>query len=127
MEEPSKKIEKITQDWVNEAGLEQPSTVFVNEVMNAIAAKTSSQNVYQPLLSLRGWSVVAIVFIASISLLYLFPMSELSYFEEVNLSSFLNFNNLFSRLEIPNNLAYGLGFLVLFLVQIPFLKKQLEI
>jgi len=124
MEKPSKNIEKITQDWVREAGLEQPSSAFVRNVMNAIEKKSATQKVYRPLISRWGWGMVAAVFVVSVTLLYLFPIGELNYFNNVNLAEVPTIKNPFAGLEVSKTMIYGIGFLALFLVQIPFLKRQ---
>jgi len=124
MEKPSKNIEKITQDWVREAGLEQPSSAFVRNVMNAIEKKSATQKVYRPLISKRGWGMVAAVFVVSVTLLYLFPIGELNYFNDVNLAEVPTIKNPFAGLEVSKTMIYGIGFLALFLVQIPFLKRR---
>ncbi len=124
MEKPSKNIEKITQDWVREAGLEQPSSAFVQNVMNAIEKKSATQKVYRPLISRRGWGLVAAVFVASIALLYLFPIGELTYFNDIKLAELSTIKNPFAGLEVSKTMVYGIGFLALFLVQIPFLKRR---
>ncbi len=101
MEKPSKNIEKITQDWVREAGLEQPSSAFVQNVMNAIEKKSATQKVYRPLISKQGWGMVAAVFVASVALLYLFPIGELTYFNDVKLAEVSSIKNPFAGFEVP--------------------------
>jgi hypothetical protein len=124
MEKPSKNIEKITQDWVKEAGLEKPSSAFVQNVMNVIEKKSATQEVYRPLISKRGWGMVAAVFVVSVALLYLFPIGEVSYFNDLKLAEVSGIKNPFAGLEVSKTMVYGIGFLALFLVQIPFLKRQ---
>jgi hypothetical protein len=127
MEKPSKNIEKITQDWVREAGLEQPSSAFVQNVMDAIEKRSATQKVYRPLISRRGWGMVAAVFVVGVALLYLFPIGEVSYFNDLKLAEVSSIKNPFAGLEVSKTMVYGIGFLALFLVQIPFLKRRFAI
>lgn len=124
MEEPSKNIEEITREWVKEAGIQQPAAGFVNGVMSFIEAKAAPNKGYQPLISLRGWGVVSMVFLAAIVLLLLFPIGGVNYFENMDIPNFSEVKNPFAGLEVSKTMIYGFGFLALFLIQIPFLKRR---
>lgn len=124
MENSPKEIEKLTQDWVKEAGIEQPSADFVHNVMDAINAGVSTSKVYRPLISRRGWSLVAALFIASLVVVYFFPLGEFRYSEMMDLSKLPTFQNPFEGMNVSKPMLYAVGFLGLFLVQIPFLKRK---
>ena len=124
MEKSSKHIDKITQDWVEEAGIEQPSFGFANNVMRAIEAKAVREKVYRPLISLRGWGLVAAFFVVSVVLLYYIPIGEIPYLKNMDITNVPSIKNPFAGLEVSKTMVYAVGFLVLFLIQIPFLKKQ---
>ena len=124
MEKSSENIEKITRDWIEEAGIEHPSPGFAHTVMSAIEAKSAKKKVYRPLISLRGWGLVAAVFVIGIALLFLFPAGEFPYLGKVDLMDGLKIKNPFAGLEVSKTMVYAVGFLALFLVQIPFLKRQ---
>lgn len=114
----------MTQDWVKEAGLEQPPGNFVKNVMQSINAQVVGQRVYRPLLSKRGWFLASAFFVASIALLYFFPIGELNYLNDVKIIELPAIKNPFEGVEVSKTMIYGIGFLALFLVQIPFLKKR---
>ncbi len=124
MEERSEHIEKVTRKWVKEAGMEQPPINFVATVMMAIEAKAVPKKVYPPLISLRGWSVVFIVLLATIVFILLYPVAGFSYLEQLNLPNLREIKNPFAALQMSKALIYGVGFLTLFLIQIPFLKRR---
>ena len=124
MENSSKKIEKLTQEWVKEAGIEQPSLGFVHNVMDSIEVSASQAKVYQPLISRRGWGLIAILFIASLVAIYLLPLGESPYFGNLDFSNLPTFENPFEGVEVSKPVLYAVGFLALFLVQIPFLKRK---
>ena len=124
MENSPKEIEKLTQEWVQEAGIEQPSSDFVRNVMDVIDANTSMSKVYRPLISSRGWGLVAALFVASLVVVYFFPLGEFRYLETIDFSNLPSIQNPFEGVNISKPMLYAVGFLALFLVQIPFLKRK---
>ena len=126
MEKPSKKVDSYTESLIKEAGLQKPSADFFANVMNAVEAEKASQPiVYQSLISKQMWMVLSVVSIIVIGFLLLFPSSSETI---VNLPS-LNFEKLsfhIPELHFSKITIYGIGFLGLFLIQIPFLKRQLN-
>lgn len=124
MEDSSKNMENITQKWVKEAGIEQPSQGFSIKVMDAIQLKQQQVKVYQPLISARGWGIVAALFIISLVTVYFFPLADASYLSDLDLSKVPTIENPFKDMQVSKTMVYGIGFLALFLVQIPFLKRR---
>jgi len=124
MENSPKEIEKLTQAWVEEAGIEQPSLNFTHNVMDVIDARTSTSKVYRPLISGKGWSLVAVVFIASLVAVYLFPSGEFRYLKDIDFSTLPSIQNPLEGMSVSKPMLYAFGFLALFLVQIPFLKRK---
>jgi len=126
MEKPSKKIDSYTESLIKEAGLQQPSTDFFTNVMNAIEAEKAPQPiVYQSLISKQAWMVLLVASVMVISFLLMFPSSS-EY--TLNLPN-LHFEKLsfhLPELHFSKITIYGIGFLGLFLIQIPFLKRQLN-
>lgn len=124
MENSPKEIEKLTQGWVEEAGIEQPSLGFVSNVMGAIDVSASKSKVYRPLISGRGWSLVAALFVVCLAVAYFFPSGEFRYLENVEWPSLSSLQNPFEGMSVSKPMLYAVGFLALFLVQIPFLKRK---
>jgi len=124
MENSPKEIEKLTQQWVQEAGIEKPSVDFVHNVMDAINTSASKPKVYRPLISKRGWSLIAALFVASLVVVYFFPLGEFRYLETIDLSKLPSIQNPFDGMNVSKPMLYAVGFLALFLVQIPFLKRK---
>ena len=124
MENSPKEIEKLTQKWVQEAGLEQPSLDFVQKVMEAVDVSASKAKVYRPLISKRGWSLVAALFIACVVAIYLLPLGDSGYLTSIDLTNLPSIQNPFEGMTVSKPMLYAVGFLALFLVQIPFLKRK---
>jgi len=121
MEKPSKDVQKLTQNWVNEVGVEQPSPSFVNDVMKRIELNTAKSGVYKPLVSKKAWVLVTTVVIGGIILLFLYPTGEPSYVQAKLLEEVSKVKNPFRGVEISKTLMYAVGCLALFLIQVPFL------
>ncbi|MEM7087002.1 MAG: hypothetical protein AAF489_12510 [Bacteroidota bacterium] len=124
MENSPREIEKLTTEWVEEAGIEQPSLDFVHNVMEVIEASTTKQKVYRPLISGKGWSLVAGLFVAILAVVYLLPAGEAPLFKALDWSGLPSLQNPFENLQVSKPMLYAIGFLTLFLVQIPFLKRK---
>jgi hypothetical protein len=124
MENSPKEIEKLTQGWVQEAGIEQPPLDFVQKVMDAVDASAKKSKVYRPLISRRGWSLVAVLFGASLVIGYLIPLGEFAQLDSIDFSNLPSIQNPFEDMKVSKPMLYAVGFLTLFLVQIPFLKRK---
>jgi len=60
-------------------------------------------------------------------LLFIFPVfSETPLFSQLTIPEGFNFEFNLPEINFSKTTIYGLGFLALFLIQIPFLKRQLE-
>lgn len=126
MEKPIKLIDEKTKAYVVESGLESPSQRFTQNVMDQIGANKVPMPVYKPLISTKGWLAVALVIAMSTLLLYFFPISS---WESLNIDAMFTspFDGSWSQRWNPSStLFYGLFFLGMFLIQIPFLKRMLH-
>ena len=126
MEEQFKNMDRLTKKYIKDAGMQKPSKDFLRNVMTALDEKPSTSIAYQPLISKKVWWGLAITAIACIVMLYLFPTSSISYVNDFDLTRQLTFKNPFEKLQFSKSIIYGIGFLGLSLVQIPFLKKYIE-
>jgi len=120
MEKHSKKIENFTDKALERAGLEKPSVSFLDDVMEKVE-QTSIQTVYTPLVTKKGWWLVAAVFVGVVAMLYFYQPEILPYFS--NSIQTPMFKNPFEDVEVSKTTIYAIGFLGLFLVQLPFLKR----
>lgn len=125
MEEQFKEIDRITKKLVTEAGTDKPSAQFLETVMNAVSQEKVIQP-YKPLISKTAWLFIGIGFFVMILALYSVPSGLLSFLKEINFSANFRVKNPFSEVKITKTAVYGIVFLGLFLIEIPFLKRYLE-
>ena len=128
MEKQSKNIDRITKKIIKDAGLEQPSTDFFSNVMEAIESQsTSASMVYQPLISKKIWMLLSALIAVVLVLLFIFPVfSETSLINPITIPEQFKFSFNLPEIKLSKTTIYGVGFLSLFLLQIPFLKRQLN-
>jgi len=128
MEKQSKHIDKITKNIIKDAGLHQPSTNFLSNVMEAIETQSVSQAiVYKPLISKTTWILLFALTALIVVLLFIFPVfSETPLFGQFTIPEEFNFKFNLPEMKLSKTAIYGVGFLSLFLLQIPFLKRQLN-
>ncbi|NND63120.1 MAG: hypothetical protein HKN48_07975 [Flavobacteriaceae bacterium] len=125
MEKQFDHLEEFTKKVMKESGLEQPSKGFAASVMNKIIEEGKTVT-YTPLISKRGWFIAAILIIACASLFFFLPETEASFITKLPKPELSFAGTFFKDLELSKTMIYGIGFLALFLVQIPFLKRLLE-
>ena len=126
MERQYKNIDKVTQNLIKDAGLQKPSHDFTSRVMEVVNAGVA-QKVYQPLISKRAWFVLVAVFVGSLLWIsYSSTGLDLTFIDKLDLSNKLTVKNPFEGIEIPRSVIYSVGFMSLFLLQIPFLKRLIE-
>jgi len=125
MEEQFKHFDKKIQKLIKEAGTYKPSANFLSNVMSTVESKATRQ-VYKPLISRTSWFLIGGLLAAWMVVFYLYPSSYSSIFKDFNLTEKLTVENPFTEVKFSKTLMYGLGFLGLFLVQIPFLKRYME-
>jgi len=128
MEKQSKHIDRITEKIIKDAGLHQPSTDFFSNVMEAIETQSVSQTiVYKPLISKTMWTILFALTALILVLLFIFPVfSETPLFGQLTIPEGFNFKFNLPEIHLSKTTIYGIGFLALFFLQIPFLKKQLN-
>ena len=128
MEKQSKNIDRITKKIIKDAGLEQPSADFFSNVMEAIESQSTSPSiVYQPLISKKVWILLFALTAAVLVLLFIFPVfSETSLINPITIPEQFKFSFNLPEMKLSKTTIYGVGFLSLFLLQIPFLKRQLN-
>ncbi|MCH9661810.1 MAG: hypothetical protein K0U54_12975 [Bacteroidetes bacterium] len=126
MDTQHKKEEDLIKGLVQEAGLEKPSVDFLESVMKSIEVKSSATITYKPLVSNKGWWLIAAIFMISMVWLYLYPMAGASSLESILRPKVSEISNPFEGIQISKTMLYGIGCLALFLVQLPFLKRMIN-
>ena len=86
--------------------------------------KTYQPIVYQPLISVKMSILLLLITIVSIVLFMYFPIIYTTTLFQLPSFSSLSFD--IPEISLSKTIIYGLGFLSLFLIQIPFLKKQID-
>jgi hypothetical protein len=124
MEEPYKNSEKLAKGWIQEVGLEKPSSSFEIKILQRIEAKRLLQKA-TPLISTKGWFVLGILFIVGSFLLYAYPSQKISFNNDLDWGIVNKFNSL-GTISVSATTQYAFLFLALFLVQLPFLKHYLD-
>jgi hypothetical protein len=125
MEEQFKNIDRLTEKLVKDAGIHKPSANFLGDVMSAVN-KTAIKQEYKPLISRATWFIIATLFAVSFVTLYFYSTPELSLLQDLNLFEKLSFEIPTSEFQVPKTMVYAIGFLGLFLFQIPFLKNYMK-
>ena len=127
MEKSSKKIDRITQELIRSGGLHQPSSDFKANVMEAVSAIESKKISYVPLIPRKVWIVLSLAVLALVVYLLLFSNSNLTLLEGLPLFEQITaFDVSLPEMKLSKEMIYGIGFLGLFLLQIPLLKRQLD-
>ena len=125
MEEQFKNIDRLTEKLVKDAGIHKPSANFLSDVMSKVERKAILQE-YKPLISRSTWLIIGTLFAASFVALYFSSSPELSLLQDLNIFEKLSFEIPISEFQVPKTMVYAIGFLGLFLFQIPFLKNYLK-
>jgi hypothetical protein len=121
MEKQFDKNDHIARKFVKEAGLERPPANFTQNVMDAIGKERHASTVYKPLLSLQAWTLVAALFVVAVGVLYFTPVTLIDTAQVKTVLT--SWNVSMPEIHLSNTFLYGIAFLSLFLVQIPFLKN----
>ncbi len=129
MEKQPENIDRITKKIIKDAGLHQPSADFFSNVMEAIESQsTSASIVYKPLISKTVWIFIFAITAVVLALLFVFPVfTETSFLNKLVIPEVYKFSLpefSFPEFHLSEITIYGIGFLRLFLLYIPFLSRQ---
>lgn len=125
MEKPYNNEEELVKKMIKGLPLERPSSDFTQKVMQQVLRR-SLKNSYQPLISKRAWLVIAMMFILGVLWLFYNPETSLIDSEALSWNNKLQFKNPFETIELSKTTIYAIGFMALFLLQIPFLKRYVR-
>lgn len=125
MEKQFNKQDSLVKEWMNELPMESPSPDFTSRVMERITAKATVTQ-YQPLISKRVWILIGILFVGALLWLYFNPSSEMIPAEATSFLEGFEWNNPLTEIRLPKTVVYAIGFMALFLLEIPFLKRIMD-
>lgn len=127
MDKPSKHSEDLLKKMIKDAGLSKPSSNFAQSVLASIQTNRKAQTIYSPLLSKKVWIVLLVIIIIGLIGIYFLPFTDdQSLMEKAGLSNSFDLPLSLPDFKISRTLTYAIGFMALFLIQIPFLKRFLE-
>jgi len=123
MEKPFDKKDALLKDLLKEAGTEPAPKPMKGNIMEAIKDREPVSQTYKPLIPVKMWITLLIVLVALVVVLILQPdsVSGPASFLDYQLPS-LNL----PTVKLPRAALYGIAFLGLFLLQLPFIKRLLE-
>ena len=125
MEELFNKQENIIKKLLKEAPMETPSKDFSKKVMQHIEKKNIYMP-YRPLISKTAWLGIAALFIVGLVWVYYNPSSSAYNLDTRSLSEKVNLKNPFEGLHFSKTTLYAIGFMALFILQVPVLKRIVE-
>ena len=126
MEQSKHTWDSASKKVLNEAGLEKaPEDVMAN-IMAAIATAGVQHIKYKPLISKKSLLLTLLGFIALFVILIFSVPIEKYYMDDVDLTIGERFTAVLGSIKFSKTVLYGVGFLGLFLIQIPFLKRMLD-
>ncbi len=124
------KSDDFLKEVFKEQGLEQPSTSFLDGVMDAVALQNKRS--HQPLISKKGWIGVVVMLVVLIAMSF-FSTTNTSYLKAISFSKIEipkfqipTFNISFAdSLGISNGVSLGIVLAIsLLMVQLYFLKNR---
>jgi len=125
MEEQFEKQDTFLRKTIKGLPLDKPSREFHHNLMARIEAKRLALQ-FKPLIPKWVWLFIGIGLVFAIYWLYLNPSS--SYFGDADLSmkDSLQWDEFWQGIQFSKTTVYAVGFLALFLIQVPFLKRLVE-
>jgi len=127
MEKPYKNTDPFFKRILHEAGLEKPSADFSKKVMLSIEERASVKLVYKPLIPKYFWILFVVILVSAGIVIYFVPVESffgLDISENIFQKKLPSFS--FPEIRFSKITVYGTLFLLMFLIQIPFLKKYIE-
>lgn len=115
----------LTRKYVNEAGLDKAPEGTYDAIMQQIEALNVYSMTYKPLISRKGWVLIISFFVLFLVGVFWVPIEKFYLNNLSEVGSFKLFEAI-NNLELSPITLYALGFLGLFLIQLPFLKRILD-
>ena len=123
MEERFNREDELMKRLLQEAGAETPSIDFKRKLMLKVEARNIELSPYKPLISKNGWIGISAMFLVAMAGLF-FLHADMTFISQLN----FEFPHLFDLPEInlSRTMQYAIGFVALFFLQVPLLKRFLD-
>ena len=112
-----------TRKYLNEAGIDKAPEGTYAAIMDQITALNAYSIAYKPLISRKGWLAIIGVFVLFLVGVFWVPIEK---FYLNNIPQLGGLDELLGQLQVSNTTLSAVGFLGLFLLQLPFLKRLLD-
>lgn len=129
-----KEINEFTKFIIKEAGVESPSSNFVNKVMNTVAGENilaESHSLYKPLISKKGWFIMGVLLLSGVIFMSSGVLENAGLFSKlttvfhhINLNILVESFN-FSRTFMFSVLFFGVAVLTQLLIIKHFINSRL--
>ncbi len=126
MEQSKHTWDSASKKVLNEAGVQKAPEDLMLNILDAIAKAGIEHIAYKPLISKKILLFIALAAVALLSIIVFLVPVEKYYLDGVDLSIGDRFSAFFGSIQFSKTVLYGVGFLGLFLIQIPFLKRILD-
>jgi len=132
-----KNIENFTKYIFNESAIETPSSDFLSNVMNSVKLESelSLVKAYQPLISIKVWVLIAVIFIAlsvflltgtteNYDIISKVDFSLLDKLPSINVFDAISSVNIFKNIHFSNAFTYSFVFFsILVILQLVVIKN----
>lgn len=115
----------LTRKYLNEAGVDKAPQGTYEAIMQQIEALNVYSMTYKPLISRKGWLLIASFIVVFFVGIFWVPIEKFYLNNLPELGSLKIFDAM-AQLELSSVTLYAIGFLGLFLIQLPFLKRIIE-
>ncbi|MFK7781422.1 hypothetical protein [Psychroserpens sp.] len=130
-ENADKHLDDLSRKIIGKSTVESPSFEFTQTIMSKISALgTTKATTYVPLISKKMWLLISIGMFSVVGyVLFGASNNNSKWLDYLNLNNYINFSvmDIFSDFNVSKTMFYiALLFGIMFAIQIPILKHQLN-
>lgn len=130
-ENADKHLDDLSRKIIGKSTVESPSFEFTQTIMSKISALgTTKATTYVPLISKKMWLLISVGMFSVVGyVLFGASNNNSKWLDYLNLNNYINFSvmDIFSDFNVSKTMFYiALLFGIMFAIQIPILKHQLN-